>query len=77
MKGRGNNSDLPLRIFHHTQLGDLRVLRDLLRNANETDHNEISVIVNLIDPLTTDSPLMMACRKGKKYSDDRIYFLLT
>ncbi len=65
MKGRGNNSDLPLRIFHHTQLGDLRVLRDLLRNANETDHNEISVIVNLIDPLTTDSPLMMACRKGK------------
>eukprot|EP01035_Chromulina_nebulosa_P032322 gene32322-43174_t len=67
MKARGKSSDLPLRIFHHTQLGDFRVLRDLLRNANEIDPNDISVIVNLIDPLTTDSPLMMACRKG--YSD--------
>ena len=63
MKVRG---DLHLKVFHHTQLGDYNILRDTLRNLDESDPYESSKIVNMIDPLTTDSPLMMAARKGER-----------
>ena len=45
-------------IFFHALTGDYQSLHWALHNG---------VSVNIIDPVTTDSPLMIACRKG--YSD--------
>jgi hypothetical protein len=65
MRGKGNN-DLQLKVFHHTQLGEFKYLQNTLQRVNEISPADASALVNMIDPLTTDSPLMMACRKGTK-----------
>lgn len=70
MRGHKNSSDLPLRVFHHTQLGDVKFLKKTLKELYDISPNDAASVVNIIDPLTTDSPLMMACRKG----DDLILF---
>jgi len=61
---RGKSNDLQLKVFHHTQLGDFKYLQHTLQSVNEISPTDASTLVNMIDPLTTDSPLMMACRKG-------------
>jgi hypothetical protein len=52
-----NKADIELfsRVFSWTCQGDYPSLKAALRDG---------VSVNIIDPQTTDSPLMVACRKG-------------
>lgn len=61
---RGRSNDLQLKVFHHTQLGDFKYLKHTLEGVYDISPVDAASLVNMIDPLTTDSPLMMACRKG-------------
>ncbi len=42
-------------LFTYAQLGDFESCERLLRSG---------VLVNFVEPVTTDSPLMIACRRG-------------
>lgn len=57
MRGQNNNKNIPRpnQIFFWALTGDFNSLKTALEGG---------MSVNVIDPVTTDSPLMIACRKG-------------